>query len=343
MAEQEEEINTEGINTEEILSRYSMLEKVAMFCILVGEEATAKIFQNLPVDLVEQITTQIAQLGPIDKDIALAILEEFHILTKSNAYIKAGGLEVAKEILYKSLGKAEAEKVLAKLAKMAKAKEAFAYLENINPKQLADFIKDESPQTIAIILSHMNPVAASEVLDILEEDVRVKVIMQMATIKDVSPEIVQTMSKVLEKKLESLLSSITEVGGIKVVADMLNKMGSKAQDILKNINSLNAELAKQIKDNMFTFEDLCKLETNDIIKILAEVDMADVAVALKGSPEEQIEAITAAMSQRAKDRFTEEFEMLGKVKLKDKEAAQRKMLDVAQKLIESGQIERDFE
>ena len=337
MAEEEE------FDKEEILAKYSMIEKVAMFCILIGEEATVKIFQNLPVDLVEQITTQIAQMGPIDKDVSLAILEEFHILTKTNAYINSGGLDVAKEILYKSLGKVEAEKVLAKLAKMAKAKEAFSYLENINPKQLADFIKDESPQTIAIILSHMNPVGASEVLNTLEDDVRIKVIMQMATIKDVSPEIVQTMSKVLEKKLESLLSSITEVGGVKVVADMLNKMGSKAQDILKNINSINAELAKQIKNNMFTFEDLCKLETNDIIKILAEVDMADVAVALKGSPQEQIDAITAAMSQRAKERFNEEFEMLGKVKLKDKEAAQRKMLDVAQKLIESGQIERDFE
>jgi len=339
MAEEE----NEELDKEEILARYSMIEKVAMFCILIGEEATVKIFQNLPVDIVEQITTQIATMGPIDKNVSLAILEEFHVLTKTNAYISAGGLNVAKELLYKSLGKAEADRVLARLAKMAKAKEAFSYLENINPKQLADFIKDESPQTIAIILSHMNPVGASEVLDTLEEDIRVKVIMQMATIKDVSPEIVQTMSKVLEKKLESLLSSITEVGGVKVVADMLNKMGSKAQDILKNINSLNTELAKQIKDNMFTFEDLCKLETNDIIKILAEVDVADVAVALKGSPEEQIDAITSAMSQRAKDRFTEEFEMLGKVKLKDKEAAQRKMLDIAQKLIESGQIERDFE
>ena len=331
----------EEIDKETILAKYSMLEKVAMFCILVGEEATIKIFQNLPVELVEQITTQIAQMGPVDKDASLAILEEFHVLTKSNAYISAGGLDVAKELLYKSLGKAEADRVLEKLAKMTKAKEAFAYLEHVNPKQLADFIKYESPQAIAIILSHMNPVAASEVLDTLDDYVRVKVIMQMATIKDVSPDIVQTMSKVLERKLESLFSSISGVGGVKVVADMLNKMGSKAQDILKNINSINVELAKEIKENMFTFEDLCKLDTQDIMKILAEVDMADVAIALKGSPDEQLEAITAAMSQRAKDRFNEEFDMLGKVKVKDKEAKQRKMLEVAQKLIESGQIERD--
>ena len=328
---------------EEILSQYSMLEKVAMFCILVGEEATVKIFQNLPVDIVEQITTQIAQIGSLDKDVSLAILEEFHVLTRSNAYISAGGLEVAKELLYKSLGKAEADKVLERLTKMTKAKEAFAYLEHINPKQLADFIKDESPQTIAIILSHMEPAAATQVLNTLEEDMRVKVVMQMATIKDVSPDIVQTMSKVLEKKLESLFSSISGVGGVKVVADMLNKMGAKAQDILKNINAVNVELAKEIKENMFTFEDLCKLDTQDIMKILAEVDMADVAIALKGSPDEQLEAITGAMSQRAKDRFYEEFDMLGKVKVKDKEAKQRKMLEIAQKLIESGQIERDMD
>jgi flagellar motor switch protein FliG len=327
----------------EVLDGIPMLDRVAMFCVLIGEEATVKIFQNLPVELVEQISTAITGLSSIDKDVSLAILDEFHIFTKSNAYISSGGFEYAKDLLYKSLGKAEADMVLGKLTQMAQAKASFSYLENIEPKQLADFIKDESPQTMAVILSHMDPAQAAELLDTLDEDVRVKVTMQMATIKDVSPEVVRTMSKVLERKLESLLSQITEVGGVKVVADMLNRMGPKSQDILKNINGLNTQLAKDIKDNMFVFEDMIALESQDMMKILAEVDAADLAVALKGAPEEHMDAVMDAMSQRAKDRFNEEFEMLGKVKLKDVEAAQRKMLDVAQKLIESGQIERDMD
>lgn len=326
----------------EVLNGVSMLDRVAMFCVLMGEEATVKIFQNLPLSLVEQISTAITQLSAIDKDTSLAILDEFYIFTKSNAFITSGGFEYAKDLLYKSLGKAEADTVLAKLSQLAEAKASFAYLENINPKQLADFIKDESPQTMAVILSHMEPAQAAELLETLHPDTKVKVTMQMATIKDVSPEVVRTMSVVLEKKLESLLSHITQVGGVKVVADMLNRMGPKSQAILTSINGLDAELSKNIKDNMFVFEDMLKLEAQDMMKILAEVDAADLAVALKGSPQEDIDMVTGAMSQRAKERFKEEFEMLSRVKPKDVEAAQRKMLGVAQKLIENGQIEREM-
>ena len=327
----------------EALEGISMLDKIAIFCVLIGEESTVKIFQNLPLDLVEQISTAITQLNSIDKDVSLAILNEFYLFTKSNAFISSGGFDYAKDLLYKSLGKAEADAVLGKLSQLAQAKASFAYLENIDPKQLADFIKDESPQTMAVILSHMEAYRASELMETLDEEMRVKVTMQMATIKDVSPEIVRTMSVVLEKKLESLLSHITQVGGVKVVADMLNRMGPKAQDILKNINGVNTELAKEIKDNMFVFDDMMELDSTDLMKILAEIDAADLAVAFKASPEEQIDALKGAMSQRAQGRFEEEFEMLGKVKVKDIEAAQRKMLDIAQKLIETGEIERDMD
>ncbi len=327
----------------ELLKNIPMLERVAMFCVLVGEEATIKIFQNLPLPLVEQISTAITHINSIDKDISLAILDEFYVFTKSNAYISAGGFDYARDLLYKSLGKSEADAVLSKLSQMAQAKASFSYLENINPKQLAEFIKDESPQTMAVILSHMDSAQAAELLNTLSEEDKVKVTVQMATIKDVSPEVVRTMSDILEKKLESLLSKITEVGGVKVVADVLNKMGPKSQDILKTIDGMNPKLSKDIKDNMFVFEDLIALEPSDIMKILADIDTADLAVALKGAPQEHLDAILEAMSQRAKDRFNEEYEMLGKVKVKDVEAAQRKMLDVAQKLIESGQIERDLD
>jgi len=327
----------------EVLKGIPMLEKVAMFCVLIGEESTIKIFQNLPVNLVEEISTAITQISSIDKDKSLAILDEFHIFSKSNAFISSGGFEYAKDLLYKSLGKSEADAVLSKLAKMKQAKESFSYLENIDPKQLANFIKDESEQTIAVILSHMDPSNAAEVLSTFDDDVKVKVTMQIASIGDVSPDIVRTMSVVLEKKLESLMSSISKVGGVKVVADVLNKLGPISVDILDNINGLDGTLAKNIKDNMFVFEDLIELETNDLMKILAEIDVGEVAVALKGAPEEYLDSIMAAMSTRAKDRYIEEAEMLGKVKLKDVEAAQRKMLDITQKFIESGEIERDLD
>ncbi len=327
----------------EILKGMSMMEKVSIFCVLIGEEATVKIFQHLPKHIVEEISTNITMLNSIDKDTSLAILEEFHLFSRSKAFISSGGYDYAKEILYKSLGKAEADEVLAKLSRMKLASQSFSYLDAINSKQLSDFIRDESPQTIAVILSHMEAPKAAEVLMLLDEDVKVKVTMQMATIKDVSPDVVRTISLVLEKKLESLLSSIVDVGGVKVVADMLNRLGPKSQDILKNINGVDTSLATKIKENMFVFEDLLKLDNEYIMKILQNVDTADVAVAMKNATEEDMAKVTSSMSQRASDRFKEEFEMLTKVKIKDIEAAQRKMLDVAQKMIEEGVIDREMD
>jgi flagellar motor switch protein FliG len=325
----------------DVLKGMSMLAKVARFFVLIGEESTVKIFQHLPKETVENISTAITQVTSINKDVSLAILEEFHLYTKSKSFISAGGYDFARDILYKSLGKAEADEVLAKLSRMKLASQAFSYLDGINPKQLSDFIKDESPHTIAVILSHMDPNKSSEVLMQLDEEIRVKVTIQIATIKDVSPDVVRTISLVLEKKLESLLSSIVDVGGVKVVADMLNKLGPKAQDILKNINGIDTSLATKIKENMFVFEDLLNLDSEYIMKILQNVETADVVVAMKNATEEDMDKITSSMSQRARDRFKEEFEMLNKVKIKDIEVAQRKMLDVAQKMIEDGIIDRE--
>jgi len=327
----------------EALKGMSMLEKVAHFCVLIGEEATVKIFQHLPKNVVEDISTSVTLINSVDKQTSLAVLEEFHLFTRSKSFISSGGYDYARDILYKSLGKGEADEVLAKLSRMKLAAQSFAYLDAINPKQLCDFIKDESPQTIAVILSHMEAPKAADVLMQLEEDIKVKVTMQMATIKDVSPDVVRTISVVLEKKLESLLSSIVDVGGVKVVADMLNRLGPKSQDILKNINGVDTSLATKIKENMFVFEDLLNLDGEYIMKILQNVDTGDVAVAMKNATDDDMLKVTGSMSQRASERFKEEFEMLTKVKIKDIESAQRKMLDVAQKMIEEGVIDRDMD
>ena len=325
----------------DILKGMSMLEKIARFFVLIGEDSTVKIFQYLDKDYVEQISTAITQIQSINKDVSLAILEEFHLYTRTKGFISSGGYDFAKDILYKSIGQDAADEVLEKLSRMKLANQAFSYLDGVNPKQLSDFIKDESPHTIAVILAHMDPSKSADVLMELDEEIRVKVSIQIATIKDVSPDVVRTISAVLERKLESLLSSIVDVGGVKVVADMLNKMGPKAVDILKNINGIDTSLATRIKDNMFVFEDLLNLDSEYIMKIIQSVESADVVVAMKNTTQEQIEKVTGAMSQRVKDRFYEESEMLTKVKIKDIEAAQRRMLAVAQKMMDDGVIERE--
>jgi len=325
----------------DILKGMSMLDKVARFFVLIGEDSTVKIFQYLNPENVEAISTAITQIQSINKEVSLAILEEFHLYTRTKGFISSGGYDFAKDILYKSIGQEAADEVLERLSRMKMASQAFSYLDSVNPKQLSDFIKDESPHTIAVILAHMDPAKSADVLMELDEEIRVKVSIQIATIKDVSPDVVRTMSAVLERKLESLLSSIVDVGGVKVVADMLNKMGPKSIDILKNISGIDTALASRIKDNMFVFEDLLNLDSEHIMKIIQGVETADVVVAMKNTTEEQVAKIVGSMSQRVRDRFFEESEMLTKVKIKDIEAAQRKLLSVAQKLIDDGVIERE--
>ena len=198
----------------DILKGMSMLEKIARFFVLIGEDSTVKIFQFLDKSYVEQISTAITQIQSINKEVSLAILEEFHLYTRTKGFISSGGYDFAKEILYKSIGQDAAEEVLEKLSRMKLANQAFSYLDGVNPKQLSDFIKDESPHTIAVILAHMDPSKPADVLMELDEEIRVKVSIQIATIKDVSPDVVRTISAVLERKLESLLSSIVDVGGV---------------------------------------------------------------------------------------------------------------------------------
>lgn len=183
----------------DILKGMSMIEKIARFFVLIGEDSTVKIFQFLDKQYVEQISTAITQIQSINKEVSLAILEEFHLYTRTKGFISSGGYDFAKEILYKSIGQEAADEVLEKLSRMKLANQAFSYLDGVNPKQLSDFIKDESPHTIAVILAHMDPSKSADVLMELDEEIRVKVSIQIATIKDVSPDVVRTISAVLER------------------------------------------------------------------------------------------------------------------------------------------------
>jgi flagellar motor switch protein FliG len=216
----------------------------------------------------------------------------------------------------------------------------FAYLSKIKPQQLADFIMNEHPQTIALILAHMEPSGAAETLYIFPDDLRAEVAMRMAKLGDITPAIIKRVSAVLESKLESLASYKVEVGGPRAVADVFNRLGAKASKAtLTQIEQLDQELAASIKEMMFTFEDMVDLDNNSIREILKAVDKNDLMLALKNAAEELKEKFYANMSQRAKDAFIEELQFLGAVKMKEVEAAQRKIVDAVQSLADQGIIQ----
>jgi len=321
------------------LDELSMAEKIAILLIQLGEDITAQIFTYLDVESITEVSKYIATAGAVDKAVASAVLEEFYVIFQSNQYISSGGMEYAKEILYKALGPDEAKKVLDRLAKSLQSEQNFGFLQKVKPEQLADFIIHEHPQTIALILAHMDPTSAAETLSYFNDDLRAEVLIRMANLGDISPTIIKRVSAILESKLESLTSYKVEVGGTRFVAEIFNRLGQKAaKSTLSYIEQVNDNLANQIKEMMFTFDDIIKLDKTAIVEILKAADKQDLMIALKGANEELKQKFLENMSQRAAEAFVEELQFLGPVKVKDVEAAQRKVIEVIQQLAEEGKV-----
>ncbi|CAD7288220.1 Flagellar motor switch protein FliG [Campylobacter majalis] len=315
----------------------SMPEKIAILLIQLGEESTSLLFSHMDVDVITDISGYIATARNIDKQVAAAILEEFYALMQSNQYMRSGGLEYAKEILYRTFGPEAAQKILDKLAKSMENTKSFGYLTKIKPQQLADFIVKEHPQTIALILAHMDSTSAAETLSYFPNDLRSDVVIRMANLGDISPSVIKRVSTVLEGKLESLTSYKVEVGGPRAVAEMLNRLGQKAsKDTISYIEQNDEKLATTIKELMFTFEDINTLNATAIREILKNVEKKDLMVALKGSNPALKDKFLANMSQRAADAFNEEMGFLGAVRVKDVEEAQRRIVEAVQALAEQG-------
>ncbi len=318
----------------------TMAEKIAIFLIQLGEDATTTIFSNMSIDVITEISKYIAKAKDIDKQVATAILEEFYAITQSNQYIRTGGLEYAKDILYRTLGSDEAQRILDSLAKSMESGQSFSYLDQVKPQQLADFIVNEHPQTIALILAHMDPTNAAETISFFSDELRSEVTIRMANLGDISPSIIKRVSTILESKLESLTSYKVEVGGPRAVAEILNRLGQKAaKSTLGLVEQADEKLANTIKDMMFTFEDISKMDNNGIREILKVADKKDLMIALKGSPDELRDKFLGSMSQRAQEAFNEEMQFLGAVRVKDVEEAQRKIVEEVQKLAEQGLIQ----
>lgn len=318
----------------------SMSEKVAILLIQVGEEITSEVFHHLDIESITEISKHIMQLGGTDKAVGAAVLEEFYTILQSNQYINSGGVDYARELLIRTLGPDVARRVLDKLAKTMQSTKNFGYLDKVKPQQLADFIVNEHPQTIALILAHMDSGGAAETLGFFTDELRAEISIRMANLGDISPSVVKRVSAVLEQQVESLTSYKVEVGGPRAVAEMFNRMGQKtSKATLAQIEQRDEQLANEIKEMMFTFEDMVKLDKSAIIEILKVADKKDLALALKSSADELKQKFMSNMSSRASEQFAEEIQFLGAVKVRDIEAAQRKIIEIVQNLSEQGLIQ----
>ncbi len=315
------------------------VQKAAILIILLGPEVATKIFRELSEEAIMEITKEIAMMKSVDPEIAKAVLEEFFTLSVAKEHLAKGGVEYAKKILVEALGPEKAKRVVASLVKNMETSIGFEALKNIRPQQLAKIIQKEHPQTIALILAHLDPPKAAECLAELPEDLRVEVVKRLASLSDISPEVLRRLSVVLEEKLQSVSTTNVEIGGPKTVAEILNRMNrDDTKSILDELAKQNPDLATQVRDLMFVFEDIVKLDDVAIREILKRVDKKVLTVALKGASEELKEKFFSNMSKRAAETLKEEMEYLGPVKLKDVEAAQREIVELVRKLEDEGVI-----
>jgi flagellar motor switch protein FliG len=315
-------------------------QKAAVLMVTLGDETASNIFKYLEEDEIQTISREIAITKHVQPEVAEEVLEEFHTMTQARSYISQGGIEYAKKLLIKSVGPEVARKIIDRLVKALESSAGFTSLERANPQQLSKFIQNEHPQTIALILAHLNASQAAELISSLPEALRSDVAMRMASLQEISPEVVRRISLILEQKLEALGSFATEAyGGVRAVAELFNRMERNVgRTVLEKIETENPQLAASIRDLMFVFDDILLIDDNGITEILKRADKKTLTIALKGTSEELQNQFFRNMSSRAVELMKEEMEFMGPVKLKDVEKSQHEVVEIVRQLEEEGVI-----
>lgn len=309
--------------------------------MLLGDEASAGIFRFMLEDEIQEISKEISRLGEIDPEVADEVLEEFYRLTLAQSFLARGGPEYAKKILVKAFGTDSSKKLLDFLnISMQSTLVGFDNLQKADPVQLSKFIQSEQPQTIALVLAHLNSSQAAALLGSLPNALRADVVMRMANLEQISPDVINKITSILEQKLRSLGDFSREsYGGVRAVAELINRMETKsAAAILEKIEGENPALALSIRNLMFVFDDVMLIDDAGMREILQRVDKKTLTIALKGTSEELRNQFFRNMSGRAVEMMKEDMEVLGPVKVRDVETSQQQIVSIVRKLDESGVI-----
>ncbi|KGE73524.1 flagellar motor switch protein FliG [Spirochaeta lutea] len=314
-------------------------QKAAVFLVTLGSEISSEIFKHLREDEIETLTFEIARLETIESEERDQVLHEFQELMMAQDFITTGGIDYARELLEKSLGSQKAVDIINRLTSSLQVR-PFDFIRRTDPTHLLNFIQQEHPQTIALILAYLEPAKASIILGSLPHDIQSDVAKRIATMDRTSPEVLREVERVLEKKLSTLSSEdYTAAGGVESIVEILNLVDrSTEKTIIESLEEEDPELAEDIKKRMFVFEDIVMLDDRAIQKVLREVDTSELAKALKSVDTEVQDKIFRNMSKRAATLLKEDMEYMGPIRMKDVEEAQQKIVSIIRKLEESGEI-----
>lgn len=319
----------------------SGVRKAAVLLVAVGEDRAKQILRMLPETDVQRITEELADLRGITPEISAEVLGEFWQLLETQNFMVHGGLDYASKLLVDTFGKERADDLLMLVRRSQEAAQGnLAKLQRTDPQQLGKLLDSEHPQTIALVLAHLDPKRASMVLDNLSEEHKVVSVQRLAEMRQFSPEMAQKVAHILHRRLESVGDTARRsYSGFKAVADLLNRLNvEEAKRILETIEEDQPELALSIRNLMFTFEDLVTVPATSIREIVSGVDKRQLALALRGANEELRAQIFKAMSSRAVEMLKEDMEVLGPVRTREVAHAQQEILNLARRLEADGKI-----
>ncbi|MBI9103239.1 MAG: flagellar motor switch protein FliG [Spirochaetales bacterium] len=314
-------------------------QKAAIFLVTLGSEISSEIFKHLREDEIEALIFEIARLDNVESEERDNVLMEFKELMMAQDFITSGGIDYARELLEKSMGSQKAVDIINRLTSSLQVR-PFDFIRRTDPAHLLNFIQQEHPQTIALIMAYLEPQKASIILGALPHEIQSDVAKRIATMDRTSPEVLREVERVLEKKLSTLSSEdYTAAGGVENIVEIINLVDrSTEKGIIESLEEEDPELAEEIKKRMFVFEDIVLLDDRAIQKVLREVDTAELAKALRGVETEVQDKIFKNMSKRASALLKEEMEYMGPVRLKDVEETQQKIVSIIRKLEDSGEI-----
>ncbi len=317
------------------------VRKAAILLVSLGDDASSGLLRELEEEEVQVVSKEIAKLSAITSEQAEAVLEEFHQMSVAHEYVLKGGLDYAKKLLNGAYGPEQAKKILDRLMKsMGSEVVGFDALQKADPQQLAKFIHNEHPQTIALVLSHLNPTQAASLLVSLPQEMRPDIALRMANLDQISPEIISKIATVIDQKLKALGEFSREsYGGVRAVSEVFNRLDStSSKEILEKIEQEDPNLVETIRHLMFVFEDMLLIDSQGIKEVLSRVDRKLLTVALKGTSDQLKNHYLGCMSQRGAEMLREDMDALGAVKIKEVETAQQQIIAIVRKLESEGTL-----
>ena len=315
-------------------------QKVAALLIALGPTTASEVLKNITDDeLLEQVTLDIASLNKVPSEILNSILEEFKAIFQASNYLSAGGMDYAKELLEKAYGGDQAKKILDRLVLLMDSN-PFQFFNEADPGQLATSFQNENPQLIALIMAYLNPEHSAQVLNYLPPEVQAQVALKIADMDTTNPEILSEIEKIVESKFSSVVvQDFSKAGGIESLANILNRADRNTErNVIELLEVQNPELAEEVRELMFVFEDIVNLEDRAIQRILREVETKDLAMSLKGTKEDVKEKVFKNMSERAQAMLRDEMEYMGPVRAREVQEIQAKIVGIIRTLELAGEI-----